>query len=130
MNWLWFFGLAMVLVIPAAMLIAGLRWRSGKIPRYGDASGYRTRQSQRSPAAWAFAHVYFGRLWTILGAVLALLGIVAMMLCIGGDEDAVGMHFGLACGVQALAMLLPVIPTERALRRRFGPMGTGRAYGK
>ncbi|MBR3860607.1 MAG: SdpI family protein [Oscillospiraceae bacterium] len=122
MNWFWFFGLAMVLLIPASMCIAGLRWQRGKIPRYGGASGYCTKQSQRSPAAWAFAHLYFGRLWTILGAAMALLGIVTMLLCIGGDKDSVGVHFGIACGVQTLAMLLPILPTERALRRRFGPM--------
>ena len=89
MNWFWFFGLAMVLVIPVSMCIAGLRWRRGKIPRYGGASGYCTKQSQRSPAAWAFAHLYFGRLWTILGAAMALLGIVAMLLCIGGVPASV-----------------------------------------
>ncbi len=120
MGWFWWFMLAMVLVCPLCMLGFGLRWWRGRIPPYGNSSGYRTRRSLAGPDAWTFAHVYFGRLWSILGAVTLILSAGAMLLCPGGDEDRIGLWGGMACLIQSILMIVPMIPTEIALKRMGG----------
>jgi hypothetical protein len=119
MGWFWWFMLASDLIVPLTMLVLGLRWLRGRLPPCGGSSGYRTRRSLASPAAWAFAHVYIGRLWTILGAAMLPLSVGAMLLCRGGDADKVGWWGGGVCLVQAAVLLVPIVFTESALRR-FG----------
>ena len=120
MTWFWWFMLAMALLIPLTMLVLGLRWQRGRIPPYGGSSGYRTRRSLASPEAWAFAHVYFGRLWTILGAAMLPLSAVSMLPCRGGTADRIGWWGVGVCLVQSVVMSAPMIATERALRRMGG----------
>ena len=120
MGWFWWFMLAMALLIPLTMLLLGHRWWRGRIPPYGGSSGYRTRRSLASPAAWAFAHVYFGRLWTILGAASLPLSVAAMLPCRGGDAERIGWWGLGVCLVQSMVMLAPMIATESALHRRGG----------
>ena len=120
MGWFWWYMLAMALLIPLAMLILGLRWWRGRIPPYGGSTGYRTRRSLASPEAWAFAHVYFGRLWTVLGAAVLPLSVAAMLPCRGGDSDRIGWWGLGVCLVQSVVMLAPMIATESALRRMGG----------
>ena len=120
MGWFWWYMLAMALLIPLTMLGLGLRWRRGRIPPYGGSVGYRTRRSLASPEAWAFAHVYFGRLWTVLGAAVLPLSVAAMLPCRGGDSDRIGWWGLGVCLVQGVVMLAPMIATESALRRMGG----------
>jgi len=120
MTWFWWFMLAMALLIPLTMLVLGLRWRRGRIPPYGGSSGYRTRRSLASPEAWVFAHVCFGRLWTILGAAMLPLSAVSMLPCRGGTADRIGWWGVGVCLVQSAVMTVPMIATERALRRMGG----------
>ncbi len=120
MGWFWWFMLAMVLVIPLTMLMLGLRWWRGRTPPYGGSSGYRTRRSLASPEAWAFAHVYFGRLWVIVGVAVLVPSAVVMLLCPGGDTDRIGLWGGALCFIQTFVMLIPMIATENALRRMGG----------
>jgi hypothetical protein len=120
MGWFWWYMLAMTLLIPLIMLIFGLRWWRFRIPPYGGSSGYRTRRSLASPAAWDFAHGYFGRLWAILGAALLPLSAAAMLPCRNGGSERVGWWGAGVCLVQSVGMLAPVIATEIALRRRGG----------
>ena len=120
MGWFWWYMLAMALLIPLTMLVLGLRWRRGRIPLYGGSVGYRTRRSLASPEAWAFAHVYFGRLWTVLGAAVLPLSVAAMLPCRGGDSDRIGWWGLGVCLVQGVVMLAPMIATESALRRMGG----------
>ena len=120
MSWFWWFMLAVALLIPLTMLILGLRWWRGRIPPYGGSTGYRTRRSLASPEAWAFAHVYFGRLWAILGAAMLPLSVAAMLPCRFGDTERIGWWGVIVCLVQSVVMLIPMIATERALRRMGG----------
>ncbi len=120
MGWFWWYMLAMTLLIPLTMLILGFRWRRGRIPPYGGSVGYRTRRSLASPEAWAYAHVYFGRLWAILGAAMLPLGAAAMLLCRGGDAERIGWWGAGVCAVQSVVLLVPIAFTESALRRMGG----------
>ncbi len=90
------------------------------MPAYGSSSGYRTRRSLVGPAAWAFAHEYFGRLWAILGAALLPPSAAVMLLCRSGGISKIGLFGGAVCLAQCLAAAAPILPTENALQRRGG----------
>ncbi len=120
MDWFWWFMLATTLLIPLCMLVIGLRWWRFRIPPFGGPSGYRTRRSLASPAAWDFAHVFFGRLWAILGAALLPLTLAAMLPCLGGDGEQVGWRGLEVSAAQCVVMIVPIIVTESALSRRGG----------
>ena len=123
MNWFWWFLLGMTLLIPAVLLLFWLLWyRLGRIPRYGGSVGYRTARSRSSPAAWVYAHRYFGRVSGPLGLGLLAATVVVMVLCFGGDTDTVGFRATVLSLVQCGVLLVPMIATERALRRLFGPL--------
>ena len=116
----WIFMLLMALLIPLLMLGLGLLFYFRPPRKIQSFYGYRTRRSMASPAAWVFAHQYFGRLWAILGAVTLPLSAVAMFLVLGKDMDTVGLVGGALCGIQCIPMIIPMIFTELALKRTFG----------
>ncbi len=64
-----------------------------------------------SQEAWDFAHAYFGRLWKRMG--------LAMLPCLGKGENMVGLWGGILSAVECVPMLLAIVPTERALKKRF-----------
>ena len=120
MTWFWWFMLAMCLLIPAFLIVCGLCWGLlGRIPRFRSAVGYKTARSWRSPAAWTFAHRFFGRIAFILGIVLLVGGVIAMLFCIGKDTDTIGIWGTWVSGIQCVGLVVPIIPTELALKRNF-----------
>jgi len=86
-------------------------------------SGYRTPMSMKNEETWEYANRFFGKLWFRFGIVLGLISIIPLFFVIGKDKDTVGFAGLIICYVQLVAMLLPVIPTELALRRRFDKYG-------
>lgn len=115
----WIFMVCMNLLIPLAMVIFGvvfLRWPPREI---NGVFGYRTARSMASQAAWDFAHAYMGKLWLRVGAVMMVLSVPAMLPCMGKSENMVGLWGGAVALVECVIMLLPIIPTERALKRQF-----------
>ncbi|MBQ7144297.1 MAG: SdpI family protein [Oscillospiraceae bacterium] len=120
MSWFWWFMLAMVLLLPAALILCGLFWWVlGRVPQFRGAVGYKTARSMKTPAAWVFAHKYFGRIAFIAGIALAVGGVVVMLFCLGKDEDTIGITGAIVNGVQTLGLIAPIIPTEIALKRNF-----------
>jgi len=49
-----------------------------------------------------------------------------MLYCMGGTEDEVGLCGGIVCLIQTIVMCVPIIMTERALKRNFHKDGTRR----
>ena len=84
--------------------------------------GYRTRRSMSSPKAWKFAHIYFGKMWIKLGwAALAVTFVVMVPLAFFTLEiDRVGIVGTVVAFLQLILMIVPIFPTERALKREFG----------
>ena len=120
MSLTWWFMLAMALLIPAVLILCGLFWwLLGRVPKFRGMVGYKTARSMRTPSSWSFAHRYFGRLALIAGAVLLVGGVVAMLFCIGKDEDTVGTWGTWVTGIQAVFLIVPIVPTEIALKRNF-----------
>ena len=121
----WIFMLVMNLLIPLVMIIYGrvFEKKPPKIARSKFAFGYRTVMSMRNEETWEYAHGFFGKLWFRFGIAVGLISIIVLFFFIGKDKDTVGFAGMIICYVQLVAMLLPVIPTELALRRRFDKYG-------
>ncbi len=115
----------MNLLIPLVMIIYGrvFEKKPPKIARSKFAFGYRTVMSMRNEETWEYAHRFFGKLWFRFGIAVGLISIIVLFFFIGKDKDTVGFAGMIICYVQLVAMLLPVIPTELALRRRFDKYG-------
>ena len=124
----WIFMLVMNLLTPLVMIIYGrvIEKKPPKIARSKFAFGYRTVMSMRNEETWEYAHRFFGKLWFRFGIAVGLISIIVLFFFIGKDKDTVGFAGMIICYVQLVAMLLPVIPTELALRRRFDKYGNRR----
>ena len=122
----WIFMLIMNLLIPLTMIIFGYIYdkRPPKKPKSKFAySGYRTLMSMKNEETWEYAQRFFGKLWFRSGIVLGVISIIPLLFFMGKDKDTVGFAGMIICYVQLVVMLLPVIPTELALRRRFDKNG-------
>lgn len=121
----WIFMLVMNLLTPLVMIIYGriFEKKPPKIARSKFAFGYRTVMSMKNEETWEYAHRFFGKLWFRFGIAVGLISIIVLFFFIGKDKDTVGFAGMIICYVQLVAMLLPVIPTELALRRRFDKYG-------
>ena len=121
----WIFMFVMNLLIPLVMIIYGrvFEKKPPKIARSKFAFGYRTVMSMRNEETWEYSHRFFGKLWFRFGIAVGLISIIVLFFFIGKDKDTVGFAGMIICYVQLIAMLLPVIPTELALRRRFDKYG-------
>ena len=124
----WIFMFVMNLLTPLVMIIYGriFEKKPPKIARSKFAFGYRTVMSMRNEETWEYAHRFFGKLWFRFGIAVGLISIIVLFFFIGKDKDTVGFAGMIICYVQLVAMLLPVIPTELALRRRFDKYGKRR----
>ena len=121
----WIFMLVMNLLTPLVMIIYGrvFEKKPPKIARSKFAFGYRTVMSMRNEETWEYAHRFFGKLWFRFGIAVGLISIIVLFFFIGKDKDTVGFAGMIICYVQLVAMLLPVIPTEISLRRKFDKYG-------
>ncbi|RRJ24736.1 SdpI family protein [Lachnoanaerobaculum gingivalis] len=122
----WIFMLVMNLLIPLTMIIFGYIYNK-KPPQKPKSkfaySGYRTSMSMKNEETWEYANRFFGKLWFRFGIPVGVISIIAFIFFIGKDKDTVGFAGMIICYVQLVAMLLPVIPTEISLRRRFDKYG-------
>jgi len=125
----WIFMFVMNLLTPLVMIIFGYIY-SKKPPQKPKSkfaySGYRTPMSMKNEETWEYANRFFGKLWFRFGIAVGLISIIVLFFFIGKDKDTVGFAGMIICYVQLIAMLLPVIPTELALRRRFDKNGNRR----
>ena len=122
----WIFMLLTVLLIPLTMIGFGTRFMRRPPDRINAVFGYRTRRSMRSTDAWRFAHGYFGKLWKRTGLVLLPLSVIAMLLVLGKDEQTAGWTGTAVMFAQMIALIAPVFPTERALKKQFDEFGRKR----
>ena len=121
----WIFMLVMNLLIPLVMIIFGrvLEKKPPKIGMSKFAFGYRTIMSMKNADTWEYAHRFFGKLWFRFGIAVGVISIIALLFVIGKDKDTVGFAGMIICYVQMAVMLIPVIPTEISLRKRFDKNG-------
>ena len=118
----WLFMLAMVLLIPGLMIFFGRRFMYNPPEDIGFLYGYRTWRSMRNQDTWRFAHQYFGRLWYRWGLWM-LLSAIPMLFFVQNGEDVVGIAGTALVIIQLIPMMIPILLTERALRKHFDKDG-------
>ena len=120
----WIFMLIMNLLIPCTMIGFGVCFiKSGGSNEINGVFGYRTSMSMKNKETWEFAHNYCGKLWRFLGGIMLPLSIAAMLFVLGKETQTVGMFGGMLSLIQCVFLLLPIIPTEKALRKNFDKNG-------
>lgn len=119
----WLFMLAVSLVIPLTMIIFGRHFMHNPPKEINGSYGYRTSMSMKSRETWDFAHRYFGRLWFILGLMLLPLSAAAMLFLLGESVKAIGNSSLIIMAFQLLFLIIPIFPTERALKKNFDQFG-------
>lgn len=110
------------LLIPTVMIVFGGYFRKHEPTTINYIFGYRTKRSMKNEKTWAFAHHTLGKLWYRLGLLL-LLTVVPLFFFIRSPDDAVGTVGCIIMLVQTAALILSIIPVERALKKRFDDDG-------
>ena len=119
----WIYMLIISLVIPLTMVIFGRHFMHHPPKDINSFYGYRTSMSMKSRETWDFAHRYFGRLWFILGLILLPMSAAAMLFLLGESVKATGNFSLVIMGVQLVFLVVPIFPTERALKKNFDQFG-------
>lgn len=122
----WVFMFLMCLAIPIGMIGFGTYFHKKAPDRINMVFGYRTTRSMKSKDTWEFAHHYIGRLWRIIGWIMLPVAAILMLFTIGKSVDLIGTVGGILCGVQLVAMIAPIFPTEAALKKKFDEDGRRR----
>ena len=119
----WLFMLAVSLLIPLTMIIFGRHFMHSPPKDINGFYGYRTSMSMKSRESWDFAHRYFGKLWFILGLILLPLSVMPMFFLLGKSVDTIGNASLVIIGIQLLFLIVPIFPTEAALKKNFDQFG-------
>lgn len=123
----WIYMLVCSLLIPLILLGAGALLAKHPPKQINWAYGYRTRRSTKSKETWRFAQAYAGRLWMRLSWPMLAASLAVMGCLYGGPVDTISLWAGILVGVQTLAVVLTILPVERALKRNFDALGRPRA---
>lgn len=115
----WLFMLAVILLMPLTMIIFGRHFMHNPPKDINGSYGYRTSMSMKSRETWDFSHRYFGKLWFILGLILLLLSAAAMLFLLGKSVGTIGNASIVIMAVQLVFVIVPIFPTEAALKRNF-----------
>ena len=118
--WFWIFMLMGTLIIPVTMMLFGWLFEHKPPQDVNSNYGYCTPRSMKSKEAWLFAHQYFGKIWFRWGRILLFVSVLVMLAVLGRKIGVVGTVGGILCVVQCVAMVAPIVPTERALKRKSG----------
>ncbi len=122
----WFFMLAMILLIPAIMLLFG-RYFIKKAPKnINYLFGYRTNLSMKNEDTWKFSHKYIGNIWYKWGLILLPISVLVMVFVIGKNEDTIGSLGAIITVVQLIPILASIVLTEKALKDNFDKEGKRR----
>lgn len=122
----WWFMFLCDLLIPFIMIISGkMMWKHP--PKSINAvMGYRTKRSMRNMDTWNFAHEHCGRLWWRIGWAMLIPSAVIHLPFYNSSENMIGTVGGILCTIQCLALIVSILPTEKALKRNFTDEGLGK----
>ena len=119
----WIFMLLMNLLIPLMMIGIGRLFMKRPPKRINGIYGYRTKRSMKTQETWDFAHRYLGNLWLKIGLVLIPLSALPLIFVYGKDIDLIGTVGAAVTLVEIVPMIVPIFPTERAIKENFDEFG-------
>lgn len=108
------------LIIPVTMIIFGLIFLYKPPKEINSLYGYRTKNSMKTIDTWNFAHLKCGKLFLIIGSILAVLILISKLFIPLPKEILSFIHSFL--GVISLIITIPLV--EKALKNYFDEMGT------
>lgn len=121
--WFWIFMLVMNLMIPLAMIGFGKLFMHSAPKSINPLFGYRTTMSMKNKDTWEFAHVYFGKLSFRIGWILLPVSMIPLLFVMKKSTNTIGIVGGVACLIQIVFLLRPIISTEKALKNAFDEEG-------
>ena len=122
----WIFMVIMELLVPFTMIGFGRYFLKQAPGAINWAFGYRTEMSMKNKDTWEFAHNYIGKLWYRIGLILLPLSVIPMLFVLGKNEDIVGTLGATLTMLQLVFLIVPIFPTERALKKTFDKKGNRR----
>lgn len=115
----WIFIFIMELMIPCSMILFGKRFVKKPPKEINAVFGYRTAASMKNQNTWNFAHNYCGKLWIRIGLALLPITIIPMLFVIKRSYHTIGIIGIILSVIQVSALILPMIATEKALKKHF-----------
>ena len=119
----WIFMFVMDLLIPLTMIGFGKGFIKHPPSEINGFFGYRTSMSMKNKETWQFAHHYCGKVWVILGWIGFAMCVVILPMVLGKDKDCIGMVGGIVCAIQCVFLIVSILPTEVALKKKFDKDG-------
>lgn len=119
----WILMFATAIMCPLIMIIAGLVFRKSAPKKINAFFGYRTTMSMKNRDTWEFAHKYIGNLYSVLGFTLIVPSVVSMLFLIDKSHELISVVSLIICFVGLIALIVSVIPTEKALKKNFDKDG-------
>lgn len=121
--WFWIFMLVMSAWIPVLLIGFGQWFQKHPPKQINSVYGYRTKMSMKNMETWNYAHWYCGKIWFRIGwGVLAVTAFI-MLALFGQNDDVVGWGGAALMVMQCVALILPVVWTEKELHRKFDADG-------
>lgn len=120
---MYMFYFVFLIFIPLMMIVIGGSWRKRPPKSINWIYGYRTTRSMKSQEAWEFAHKYVGELWFKMGIITIVISLIFLFVLSFTSEDIAEKMFVAWTLAQAILLIIPIIPTERALKKNFDKNG-------
>ena len=106
-------------LIPIIMILFGALWMKFPPKSVNWIYGYRTSMSMKNQETWEFAHSYHSKVWFCCGIVLLIISPIIMLLFRNNYEKISTWIIY----IQLAILILSLVPTEIALRKRFDKDG-------
>lgn len=118
----WVYMLIIDSLIPLTMVGFGLYFQKNPPKDINTFFGYRTKRSMKNQDTWRYAHEHCGKVWFWVGLIILLLSLTLMIVffCLfNRNTSTIGTYGGIICGVQLLALIVSLFPTELSLKIKF-----------
>lgn len=106
-------------IIPLMMIIFGFIWKKNPPVGVNWVYGYRTKMSMKNEETWKFAHMHNAEIWSKVGTIWLVISIIPMFL-FKQHMDIISEWVTI---IGLVIMVVSLIPTEIALRRKFDKEG-------
>jgi len=104
------------LLIPTAMTIIGVLFKTHPPQKINMIYGYRTTRSMASQEAWDYAHQLCGKEWIVIGLILLAFVILIKLIAPTSPEILSLIN----TGVSITVLILPIPFIEKILKDKFG----------
>lgn len=116
----------MVLLLPFTMIVFGIIFIKKPPAKINSVYGYRTKMSMKNMNAWIFARHHVGRFWLIIEILITMPSVIVMEMVIHKGIDIIRWIGGIVSLLQCIFLCLPLVLTEKALKRKFDENGMER----